>query len=539
MIGSDTSNEVERPGERFQKRPDMTWRDHLVMLLHFGAEIEHSLMVQYLYAAYSLGGPQVPDEHREMVEGWRDAILTVAREEMGHLLTVQNLLTFLGAPVNFAREDFPWDRSVYPFPFTLAPFSMDLLCQFIFAEMPRPQEIPLPGRDLETTYAKRSPEDEKKLIDEVLANLNTQNLQEVTARAHRVGELYEKIIEVISDETKIPDLSFNEASYDYQAAWDDWGRGYKPDPKKITTGGDEAGDEAANVVKKLASERDAYVLVGRVATRTDAVKGLRAIAGQGEGPHLIADKLGEPSHFERFLPIYEQLKASGGKWTPARPVPINPTTRSDFAKYSPSLYPLMTQEASRKEADAAAQASGQAGARLIDATVGKHLAQIFNQRYRLLLYYLAMSYRFARGAPRDRPAMRAMLMHRAFGEMYNLKALANMLVRVPRTPGISPAESVAAPPFEIPYTLDLPQTEREIWSKLEDLFGETRVTCGRLLYFPEEPANWPNAPPPKERLARDVREELASVGGDVYVRTLMDLDEQTRVWIRNIVSGLR
>ena len=38
------------------KRPDMTWKDHLVMLLHIGAEIEHSLMVQYLYAAYSLGG---------------------------------------------------------------------------------------------------------------------------------------------------------------------------------------------------------------------------------------------------------------------------------------------------------------------------------------------------------------------------------------------------------------------------------------------------------------------------------------------------
>ena len=29
-----------------KKRPDMSWRDHLVMLLTSGAEVEHALMVQ-------------------------------------------------------------------------------------------------------------------------------------------------------------------------------------------------------------------------------------------------------------------------------------------------------------------------------------------------------------------------------------------------------------------------------------------------------------------------------------------------------------
>jgi len=36
----------------------MSWRDHLVMILTSGAEIEHALMVQYLYAAYSIDGNQ-------------------------------------------------------------------------------------------------------------------------------------------------------------------------------------------------------------------------------------------------------------------------------------------------------------------------------------------------------------------------------------------------------------------------------------------------------------------------------------------------
>jgi hypothetical protein len=54
------------------KRPDMTWPDHLVMLLNIAAEIEHALMVQYLYAAYSLGGDGVqrsPIQFAQDVDG--------------------------------------------------------------------------------------------------------------------------------------------------------------------------------------------------------------------------------------------------------------------------------------------------------------------------------------------------------------------------------------------------------------------------------------------------------------------------------------
>ena len=74
----------------YKKRPDMTWRDHLLMLLSFGATVEHCLMVQYLYAAYSLRTDIADKRRRKLVESWRAGILAVAKEEMGHLLTVQN-----------------------------------------------------------------------------------------------------------------------------------------------------------------------------------------------------------------------------------------------------------------------------------------------------------------------------------------------------------------------------------------------------------------------------------------------------------------
>jgi hypothetical protein len=75
--------------------PEFSWRDYVVMLLHVAAEIEHSLMVEYLFSAYAFGGPQVPSRFRKSVRRWQEIILGAAKEEMGHLMTVQNVLTAL------------------------------------------------------------------------------------------------------------------------------------------------------------------------------------------------------------------------------------------------------------------------------------------------------------------------------------------------------------------------------------------------------------------------------------------------------------
>src|SRR6516164_6348061 len=54
---------------------EFSWHDYAVYLLHIAAEIEHLLMIQYLYAAYSLGGPSVPANKPAEVLGWQHAIL--------------------------------------------------------------------------------------------------------------------------------------------------------------------------------------------------------------------------------------------------------------------------------------------------------------------------------------------------------------------------------------------------------------------------------------------------------------------------------
>jgi hypothetical protein len=48
---------------------------------------------------YSLDEEQPDEATRQLVGQWRGVILEIAREEMGHLATVQNLLIGIGGPL--------------------------------------------------------------------------------------------------------------------------------------------------------------------------------------------------------------------------------------------------------------------------------------------------------------------------------------------------------------------------------------------------------------------------------------------------------
>jgi hypothetical protein len=507
-----------------KKRPDMSWRDHLIMLLTSGAEVEHALMVQYLYAAYSINGDQPDKDRRALVEGWRASILSVAREEMGHLLTVQNLLVLLGAPISFNREMMPWDHEFYPFPFSLEPLSEETLQCFIYAEMPRlaaiehgktytemPKLLAMaPGKQrAKAVPSSIGPEQEWECVQEVECKLKERfKEKKIKADLHQVGALYDQIIDLISDPKRIPDSAFNEASYDMQADWDDWGRGYKPQPRALTPDGDvdsKAGasrHEAAPGFLSSMARRDAHVQVERAATRADAVKVLRALSAQGEAPHLKGDDTGEPSHFERFVEIYLQYKAfnKDTSWSATHQIPNNPTTREDFAEFTPNTTYVPLERA--------------AAAHLF--------AQLFNQRYRMLLNYLAHSFQLGRSQPLHLPGRRGMVMHRAFGEMYNLKTIAGLLVRLslhdPAHPGM-----YAAPPFELPYTLELPLAETDIWRQHDDLLKVSQHTCSEVFDRAKEDSGF--------------RKEITDIGGDVYLKTLIKLDDEARRWIGTILAG--
>ena len=539
----DAGSALAAPGDLedqpHKKRPDMSWRDHLVMLLTFGATAEHCLMVQYLYAAYSLKvETNDPPDRRQKIENWRYNILAVAREEMGHLLTVQNLLLLLGAPAALGRDSSVWAQNYYPYPFSLDPLTLDTLACFVYAEMP---EVHRPFRDSMDPDLSESLED---VVRRVRERFDKEAFRRpdgtMPLDVHRVGQLYQEITTVLRDHDKIPDEAFDEASYEFQASWDEWGRGYKPTPHDLDAEGNRVEDEDdpvdddgdSNDDSDVAKERrikvsggaaplvarvdwkpsqmvaESFVRVDRAATRTEALKALDWIAKQGEAPHLSVTKhlksSDELSHFDRFMAAYRELKEEidgNPGWSPAKDVCSNPTTRQP----PPPLA---------------------AGDHQLQSVVAKCLGQMFNIRYRLLLNYLGHIFQLAKTQPVDRPNIRSLLMHRVFGEMYNLKTLAGLLVRTPRTD--DPKDGWAGPPFEMPYSFTLPDADVDVWRQHRELIGTSLEACRKLFNAASDPG--PGGRRVKDHLA-------AATGAESYLRALQDLDLQTQAWFEAILAG--
>jgi hypothetical protein len=382
---------------------EFSWHDYAVYLLHIAAEIEHALMVQYLYAAYSLGGPEVPVDQQKEVLTWQQSILGIAKEEMGHFLTVQNVLRLIGGELNLSREDFPWDIPFYPYDFALEPLTRSSLSKYIFAESPEDWPADLT-------------EEERKEIEAALGKSPKQI-------PHRVGLLYELMIDLTSDRGALPDSIFREETVPFQASWDEWGRGYRG---VVVPAGSE--DPSPNVI------------VQRVASRSDAASVLNLIARQGEWPEADP-KAQELSHFRRFLRVFRAFPKPGTTWSPTWAVPTNPQ--------APGL---------------AVSGAGP----IVEHPEASLWSLIFNIRYRMLLTYLAHSFRLS-AVPMETGTAnpRSMVIARTFTEMYNVRSTAGILVQLPLKDQTDPKR--AGPPFQMPYTLGLPPEEADCWRVHMDL----------------------------------------------------------------------
>jgi hypothetical protein len=121
-------------------------REALIYMLCQAAELEHGIMCQYLFAAFSL--KQDADEgltaaELEAVTRWRQTITHVATEEMLHLALVQNVLSAIGAAPHLTRPNLPSPAHHYPagVHLTLVPFGEPALQHFMFLERPEGMEL--------------------------------------------------------------------------------------------------------------------------------------------------------------------------------------------------------------------------------------------------------------------------------------------------------------------------------------------------------------------------------------------------------------
>jgi hypothetical protein len=378
-----------------------TARDEAIYLLHVGAEVEHSLMAQYLYAGYSLNPALATTSAQQKVIEWRNTILEIAREEMGHLALVENVITLIGGPLSFRRQDFPGDDDLYPFQFELEPLSKRSLAKYVLAECPNDAALAAMGK--------------KPQIDEIREYLGTN-------KVNRVGLIYERVLKLFTpptDGTMVkPGIGFIQTSeiqadsVQFQVDPGEWRMGYKE------------------------------LLIATAGDRNGAIDAIKKVAEQGEGSTL---KDLPHSHFGKFLKIYEDFPVD---WTPTLDIAKNPTTDP----HAP-----------------------------IDNRIVKELtalwAGLFNLRYRMLLGFLAHSFRVEAPLKASARSPRGLLVSWAFGEMYNVRSIAEILMRLPMG---GENGKCAGPPFELPYTLDLAPRDRDRWRGHRDLMLSTRVYIEKL-----------------------------------------------------------
>jgi hypothetical protein len=398
--------------------PGTTAKQKAIQMLKAAAEVEHQFIVQYLYASYCCGSGTAHAAD----------LMTIAQEEMGHLLTVQNLLSML-------QGQTPEDQPPYlerlrtitddqePSPFKLEPLSLAFIARFLVAESSGdPNALP--------------PDIEKHL---------PSGLE--LAKIHRVGILYAGLYLLFQDPSSpigpwtIPlgtDLS-GLASLGHLDDSDFADPATVASALSVSTNwraATDLGDPNENVL--VLPKPD---FTDKASMRKAALNAIHLIAGQGEGLVNQPGSSPEPSHAQRLHRIYDAL-VSSGQMTPA-------SLGTD--KFPTDPYTI-------KKTDTPAVEDA-----LIDETTAATAANEFDRTYERLLLHIALS------IASPNPAVRGTEATAAFGQMRLIDRGARNLVTLGRKIGGSnPPAKLAAPPFTFP-SRGIPTAVPDIQQRLATL----------------------------------------------------------------------
>lgn len=163
----------------------------LIRLLKEGSEIEHDLMVQYLYSAYAL-----KPEYAELVgvpAPNSTSLMGVIIEEMQHLRGVNQLLVELGAAPILTRQDFPYETDLYPFSFELAPLSSVSLAKYTYCE----------ADPVRLGHVWSTQDESVRLLDRMKGTLGG------SIEANHVGKLYDAVTTTLAELKEAGEVKLN------------------------------------------------------------------------------------------------------------------------------------------------------------------------------------------------------------------------------------------------------------------------------------------------------------------------------------------
>lgn len=275
----------------------ITTRGELHVALDQVLSIELAVMIQYLYAAYSIPTHDAAkcyvnegiwtvdqsalacgDGPGTLINGYRGLLMNVAREEMIHFLAINNIRMAVGLPFQVPRLDFGrLNGSLWtPLEFSLEPFGLAAVERFV--ELERPHEL-APGLVGDRPTARRQ---------------------------YRYGSLSELYAAIRAGLQQVPDALV---------------------AKKYQGGG---GHHLFMRESVNAIHPDYQLEVDDVAS---AVFAIDFVTEHGEGGKIASPKTDDESHFQTFLRISGSLAKERTNtsleehipWDPAYPVLRNPT----------------------------------------------------------------------------------------------------------------------------------------------------------------------------------------------------------------------
>ena len=163
----------------------------LVRLLKESSEIEHALMVQYLYASFSIK-PKFQSLAGIAYPGSK-TLLGVAIQEMKHLHSVNKFLIKLGVLPNLNRQDFPYEPDIYPFEFNLEPLSLKSSAKYVYTEASAQEIDPNEPANI----------NELPFLNKLYSVIGTN------AKINHLGSLYNTIITIAGEVESSKSLPFS------------------------------------------------------------------------------------------------------------------------------------------------------------------------------------------------------------------------------------------------------------------------------------------------------------------------------------------
>jgi len=138
--GEGPTNESEPYLIRIETRED------LAFVLSEASTLEHMIMCEYLFAAFSLKRDEsegLTSEELEKVRRWEGVVTTVAIQEMTHLALVNNMLVSIGAGPYFQHSNFPQPSRFFSpnIRLALVPFGDQALRHFLYLERPEGMSV--------------------------------------------------------------------------------------------------------------------------------------------------------------------------------------------------------------------------------------------------------------------------------------------------------------------------------------------------------------------------------------------------------------